>query len=212
MLSDADRQRACFAPNDPVEFGHLNYSLKGTIVRLNPKRAVVQVDDEQFSVLYHRLKPDSRHVEARVKKIEAIHQSAIDLLHTHGLERWQFQFDHSTRRAGCCDFRKKTISLSFNLAQSDLVEDIRDTLLHEIAHALVGRKHHHDAIWKEMALKIGCCGERTHTLQFAPPRWSVTCENHCWSHTAQQRSSRLICRTCGGQLIYSPYSLNTDSI
>ena len=39
-----------------------------------------------------------------------------------------------------------------------------ESLLHEIAHALVGRKHNHDAEWKAKAREIGCTGERTHWL------------------------------------------------
>ena len=83
MLSEADRQRARFAPNDPVEFGYLDYVLKGTVARLNPKRAAVQVDDEQFTVPYERLNPLSPQSEDRLKKIEAVHQCAKDLLAEH---------------------------------------------------------------------------------------------------------------------------------
>ena len=206
MLSEVDRLRASFAPNDPVEFGYHDYLLKGTIVRLNPKRAVVRVDDEQFTVPYERLKMVSNLSKERLIKIEAVHQSAIDLMLKHGLKKWRFQFDSSTRRAGCCNYSNKMISLSFNLAQNGSDEDIRDTILHEIAHALVGKKHNHDTVWKEKAIEIGCSGKRTHTLEFVQPRWSVTCINRCWTHTAQQRNARLVCRKCGGKLIYSPYT------
>jgi predicted SprT family Zn-dependent metalloprotease len=206
MLSEADQQRARFAVNDPVEFGYLDYQLKGTIIRLNPKRAVVQVDDEPFTVPYERLKTVSDQFEERLKIVESVHQSALDLLAKHGLEKWHFQFDHSTRRAGCCYFRDQLITMAFDLARTGSDEDIRDTILHEIAHALVGKKHNHDAVWKAKALEIGCTGERTHQLEFAQPRWTVTCENRCWNHTAQQRNSRLICRKCGSKLVYTPYS------
>ncbi|MDF7823750.1 SprT-like domain-containing protein [Pontiellaceae bacterium B12227] len=206
MLSKADRQRARFAPNDPVEFGYLEYRLKGTIVRLNPKRAVVQVDDEQFSVPYDRLIPTSGKTAEREEKIEKVLQTALELLAQHGLNDWQFKFDHSTRRAGACYYHDKQITLAFDLAHSGTEETIRDTILHEIAHALVGENHNHDAVWKTKAREIGCSGERTHSLEFAPPRWTVTCENRCWTHTAQQRNSKLICRTCGSRLVYTPYS------
>lgn len=35
-------------------------------------------------------------------------------------------------------------------------EDIKDTVLHEIAHAIVGGKHHHNNVWKACCNKIGC--------------------------------------------------------
>lgn len=209
MLTKADQRRARFAPGDSVEFGYLDFLLKGTIVRLNPSKAVVKVDDEEFTVPYERLRSTSKRADERVHKIERVQETAIDLLQKYGLTGWNFKFDHSTRRAGCCDYRNKTISLSMNHAGSGTDEDILDTILHEIAHAIVGRKHHHDKVWKAKAIEIGCTGERTHTLEFAPPRWSVTCENRCWTHTAQQRNAKLICRTCGSKLIYTPWSNET---
>ena len=211
MLSKTDQLRARFAPDDPVEFGYLDYLLKGTVIRLNPTRAVVQVDHEQFTVPYERLKPSSPIAEERLKKIESVYKTGLDLLEKHGLKDWSFKFDQSTRRAGCCDYRHKTIHLSMNHARCGTADQVRDTILHEIAHALVGPRHHHDAVWKAKALEIGCTGERTHNLEFAPPRWSVTCENRCWTHTAQQRNSKLICRTCGGKVLYSSYRMDDKS-
>lgn len=40
---------------------------------------------------------------------------------------------------------------------------IQDTVLHEIAHAIVGNKHHHDRIWKDCAQRIGSTGSRLAT-------------------------------------------------
>ena len=37
----------------------------------------------------------------------------------------------------------------------DNEEDIKDTVLHEIAHAIVGSQHHHDYVWKACCNKIG---------------------------------------------------------
>ena len=37
---------------------------------------------------------------------------AIELMHTHKLIDWRFQFDESVRRFGCCNYRIKIISLS----------------------------------------------------------------------------------------------------
>lgn len=46
----------------------------------------------------------------------------------------------------------------------DNSEDIKDTVLHEIAHAIVGGRHHHDNVWKACCNKIGCRAERTRIL------------------------------------------------
>ena len=209
MLNETDSLRARFAPDDPVRFEYRRSMLEGTLIRTNPKRAIVRVDYEEYDVPYECLIPTGELGRQREERMEAIFELALGLMHEHGLDKWNFEFDHSTRRAGCCNCQDQRISISFDLARNAADEDIRDTLLHEIAHALVGSKHNHDAVWKAKAREIGCTGERCHRLRFAPSRYSVSCENNCWTHTAERRDTRLLCRTCGGRLIYSPYAAAT---
>jgi predicted SprT family Zn-dependent metalloprotease len=211
MLTKADQLRARFNENDSVAFGKRKPCF-GTIVRLNRTTATVRCDDspDEYLVpfeLLERLAPE-RDV-CPEEKLETIILRARGLMHAHGLNDWQFTFDHSTRRAGCCNYHDRRISISFELARNATDEDIRDTILHEIAHALAGKKHNHDAVWKKKALEIGCSGERTHRLVFSPPRYHVTCGNRCWTHTAERRNRRLVCRTCGSKLIYLPYATAT---
>jgi len=205
MLSQDDQLRARFAENDRVSFVYRRKSVTGILVRANPGRALVRVGDEDFTVPYEKLIIDETIATERQQRIEAIHNQALQTLRDHGLTKWRFQFDQSTRRAGCCNYKDRLISISFALARSGSDADIQDTILHEIAHALVGKKHNHDEVWQAKARAIGCSGERTHRLELAPPRYQVRCENHCWTQTAHRRNRRLVCRTCGGKLVYSAY-------
>ncbi len=208
MLTDTDKLRARFKENDQVATGKRK-PVFGPIIRMNRTTATVQCDssgDEYlvpFELLEH-LEP-ARSQDA-TQKIEAIASLAADLLKEFNLSDWVFRFDHSTRRAGLCNYHDKKISIASDLARNASNADVRDTLLHEIAHALVGKNHNHDPIWQAKAKEIGCSGERTHQLSFSPPRYHVTCENGCFTHTAERRSQRLVCRTCHGKLIYSPYT------
>ena len=206
MLSPEDQFRARVAIGDPVSFCHRGRKLQGKLIRTNPKRAIVQTEENEFSVPYALLIPDPITAEKREQQIEMVLQEALGLMTSHGLKNWTFKLDHSARRAGCCNYRDRTISLSFNLAQSRSGEEITDTLLHEIAHALVGKQHNHDAAWKAKAREMGCSGERTHRMELAPPRWKVRCENGCWTHVAHRRNPRLICRKCKGKLIYTQHT------
>jgi len=47
-----------------------------------------------------------------------------------------------------------------NLNNGNVIEN---TVLHEIAHAIVGNEHYHDRVWKECAQRIGCTGDRLAT-------------------------------------------------
>src|SRR6266446_2222272 len=90
--------------------------------------------------------------------------------------------------------------------QSAADEAIDGTLLHEIAHALIGKTHGHDQVWQAQAVVLGCAGQRCHNVQFTPPRYIVTCENACWVTTAERRQRGAVCRTCHGQVRYTTYT------
>jgi len=88
---------------------------------------------------------------------------AIMLMNQYGLDDWTFQFDTARRRFGMCAHRRRLISLSAHLTELNSEDVVTDTLLHEIAHALVGANHGHDEIWIEQAVAIGCNGERCYS-------------------------------------------------
>ena len=66
---------------------------------------------------------------------------ATKLMREHGLTGWRVKLDHARRRAGQCDYNTKVISLSRLYVRNAEKNHIRDTILHEIAHALVGPHH-----------------------------------------------------------------------
>ena len=82
------------------------------------------------------------------------------LLREHGLHDWSIVADRAKTRAGVCRFAKRQIGLSAPLTTLHSDDEVLDTILHEIAHALVGPQHGHDAVWRAKAREIGCSGER----------------------------------------------------
>lgn len=84
-------------------------------------------------------------------------QLAAALLDEHGLTArgWQFDYDGAVRRFGCCHYPSKTISLSLTLTQLNDEREVRDTILHEIAHALAGPQAKHGLSWRLEARRIG---------------------------------------------------------
>ena len=90
---------------------------------------------------------------------------AEDLLDHHGLRDWSVVFDNAKRRAGVCRFDRSEIGLSAPLTQLHSDADVRDTILHEIAHALAGPRHGHDATWRGIARRIGCSGDRCMSVE-----------------------------------------------
>lgn len=82
------------------------------------------------------------------------------LMREHGLDGWSIVADRAKTRAGVCRFARRQIGISAPLTALHSEEEVRDTLLHEIAHALVGPEHGHDEVWRVTAVRIGCSGER----------------------------------------------------
>ena len=125
---------------------------------------------------------------------------ATELMDAHGLVGWRIKLDHARRRAGQCDYTHKTISLSRLYIRHASTDHIRDTILHEIAHALVGPRHGHDAVWRQKAREIGCTATRCHDLSFARARWVMTCPNGCFSVERHRKKSGLVCASCKSEV------------
>lgn len=82
-----------------------------------------------------------------------------------GLEGWTLTFKRRIQRfrtAGTCYYRRKTITLAPVYVELNSDENVTDTILHEIAHALLPPGAGHGDTWKRKAIEIGCDGKRTY--------------------------------------------------
>jgi predicted SprT family Zn-dependent metalloprotease len=126
---------------------------------------------------------------------------ALHLLRDHGLRDWSFAFNRSKRQMGCCRYGPKVIELSRHFVERNDLDLVRDTLLHEIAHALVGLGHGHDAVWKAMCLRVGAKPERLSNEPDMPKgRWQATCAGCGMRHHKHRRPKRMkgwFCCRCG---------------
>lgn len=83
------------------------------------------------------------------------------LMHKHGLlGHWKFRWHNKKRSLGTCSYVKKIIYLAKWYTELNDQSQVKDTILHEIAHALsyerYGRKGiGHGKIWKSICREIG---------------------------------------------------------
>ena len=116
------------------------------------------------------------------------------LVTEHGLVGWTVVLDRAKTRAGVCRADRREIGLSAPLTALHSEQEVRDTVLHEIAHALVGPRHAHDAVWRATAQRIGCSGQRTSSGPRVAGKWTGTCPaGHATSR--HQRPARVV--ACG---------------
>src|SRR5690606_36848092 len=92
-------------------------------------------------------------------KIEMAEALAKELMQTYKLDDYSFQFDASVRRFGYCNNHTKIISFSKHLTELNSEDQVKSTILHEIAHALTPGCGHNE-VWKRVARAIGDDGER----------------------------------------------------
>jgi len=69
------------------------------------------------------------------------------------------------RRYGQCRYHKQEIGITKQLANINSIEETKDVVLHEIAHALTGIGHGHDALWRRMCIKVGARPERCYSSE-----------------------------------------------
>lgn len=93
--------------------------------------------------------------------IVQVYQEALALMKQHGLieQGWTFGISNEKRFLGRCYYTSKVITYSKYFLHVPQAQ-ITDTLLHEIAHALVGPGHHHNNVWRNMAIRVGAKPER----------------------------------------------------
>lgn len=142
-------------------------------------------------------------------ELQKAEKLAKKLMAEHLTMAWKFKFDNAIRRFGCCSWRKWEISLSRHLVKLNSEIEVKNIILHEIAHALVDIDIHHGFLWKQKAIEIGCSGDRCYDSEnvFAPPRkYTGTCPR-CKFKVQRDRIRRTSCGKCCN--IFNPKYLLT---
>lgn len=136
-------------------------------------------------------------VSKETQRLEVVQGMALDLMREHGLSDWTLAFDRARHRAGICRRKKREISLSAPLMSVWKDEQIRDTILHEIAHALT--KGGHTDEWRAMCVRIGADPTRTWDPtqnESLPTRYTGICPNGHESKRDRRPRNPVSCAVC----------------
>lgn len=129
------------------------------------------------------------------------HRLALELMEKHGLRDrskkfYAFGWFNSVRTLGRCSDTYQKIELN---AKAVLISDeasVRETILHEIAHALRGCRYGHDRQWQLTALSIGSTGARLcNDPKAIPAKYAVVCK-HCGILRGSNRMLRIAKKIC----------------
>lgn len=127
-------------------------------------------------------------------------------------EGWTLKWNKRRKSWGLCCYRTKTIQLSERFLCHG--EQLYDTVLHEIAHALAGPRAGHGPIWKRYARQVEANPSRTksakRTKKFMKNmdyKYQYSC-NGCDNTggfsrlTNKWTEERVICTKCGSRVSY----------
>ncbi len=124
---------------------------------------------------------------------------AHDLMQHHGVGDWGFAFDRAKRRLGSCRYAQRTLTLSGPLTRLNDEAVVRDTILHEIAHALTPGAGHGPR-WRAAASRLGAAPTpcvAAHTVAVPPAPYALVCDG-CGARLPRYRRPRrrFVCRAC----------------
>lgn len=115
------------------------------------------------------------------------------------MEVWQFGFDSAKRRAGLCNYTDKTITISRYLVDIHTVDESMQVVLHEVAHAIAGKKAGHTKAWLSVAKSIGYRAEKFTGKEIAEETasWVGTCPAGHEHFRYRKPTRQLACGLCG---------------
>jgi len=136
---------------------------------------------------------------------------ARSLMDSHGLNHVPLEWHGRARVFGTCTFNRvgcfgpwyvTAILLSKRLVAINSPEYVRDTILHEIAHALVGPDADHGPLWKAKARELGCkdtgrCGANVTPI---PGPYFAECPCGIQHQFYHKPTRGKICRHCRSRL------------
>jgi predicted SprT family Zn-dependent metalloprotease len=132
---------------------------------------------------------------------------ARNMMDDHGLKDWAFAFDRAKKRCGQCSFTKQRITMSRYYVELNGWAEVRDTILHEIAHALAGSEAGHGVYWQHVARSIGAKPKRCASGVTMPDgKWRASCPcGAAASVTRHRKPSRAaFCRICEDDVVWVP--------
>ena len=148
------------------------------------------------------------------------------MLKYHVPENCRLELSRQKKALGKCSWRSiapgfyaATIYISYYFIESNNEEEIKETILHEIAHVISGPHHGHDFHWRMICRQVGCKPERCagNEIKTTPGRYVATCPTCGEVYYAYRLGKKIQCctygcRKCGARGLFYVDSYTGQSV
>jgi predicted SprT family Zn-dependent metalloprotease len=171
-----------------------------TVVELGDEPTFARLENVGFQRARQFSKGKQRYQRMTLDRYDLVRALAEIKMAEHlDLNVWQFGFDSARRRAGLCNYTTKTITISRYLVDIHTMDESMQVVLHEVAHAMCGKRQGHNKQWLATAKSIGYRAERVSGTEIAEEtaNWIGVCKNGHRHYRYRQPSRPLACGLCG---------------
>jgi len=127
---------------------------------------------------------------------------------------WKLTWNNAFSRAGICYENKKTISISRHYIKRNNWNNIKNIILHEISHAIVGNINGHNEKWLKTFKKLGGNGKmycnnycKNNDYKYIRYCINIPCDNLTSYHLTRRKKKCTNCRR-NMKYIISPFWKN----
>lgn len=121
---------------------------------------------------------------------------AHSLILEHLDTSWSVGEFRSKKVFGRCRYFNRVIELSKPLCELNDEKTVRNVILHEIAHALVGYAHGHDYVWQQKHIELGGNGRRHSTDVYVQFDYVGICPNNHKVYSLGKPRRKSSCNIC----------------
>lgn len=182
-----------------TNFDQRNQEVIKTFVELTDFPTIARLENVGFQRGREFSKGSKRFVRYSCDRYDFVRLMAETKMAEHlDMNEWTFNFDSAKRRAGLCNYTDKEISISRYMVDIHSMDETLQVVLHEVAHALAGKKAGHTKKWLQVAKSIGYKNEEFTGTEIAveTATWIGVCPSGHRHYRYRKPARMLSCAIC----------------
>ncbi len=182
-----------------TNFDQRNIEVIKTVVEISDLPTIARLENVGFQSGRQFSKGKHRYLRMSCDRYDYVRLMAETKMAEHlDMNEWSFAFDSAKRRAGLCNYTDKVISISRYMVDIHNMEETLQVVLHEVAHAIAGKRAGHTKKWLQVAKAIGYKNEEFTGTEIAveTATWIGVCPAGHRHYRYRKPAKMLSCAIC----------------